>query len=549
MIHGRMLRTLLVGLLMLGSAANAKKFAAVPGEYVVKLKNQYSVLGTAQLERLLGAKVVEQLSPESNAVLVQRSVVEKAELAIAAMANSPGVEYAEPNYIYHTVGGVRSLPNDPRLNELWGMINTGQKSSGDMGEITGKAGVDIDAKRAWEIETGNNRVVIASIDTGVDFGLEDLAPNAWTNTAELNGRAGVDDDNNGVVDDVNGYNAINNSGNQTDDHGHGSHTSGTIAAKGNDGKGVVGVAWNAKVMGVKFLSASGGGTLADAVKAVDYTTRMKVDMTSNSWGGGGFSQSLYDAIARARDAGILFIAAAGNSGSDNDSDPEYPASYDLDNIVSVAAIDNAGDLAYFSCYGATTVDVGAPGVNVVSSTPNGYESWSGTSMATPHVTGVAALLKSANPNMGWAEIKERLIRTSKPLGSLRGKVASNGLVNAYHALTNTVPPGDPEDPFNWDKSAYNISTAHPYADKYTNSWTIKVNGAEKIALYFSRFETEQGYDKLTIKDGQGKEVAVWSGTKNGQFTPVIEGDTAVITFQTDDSINRYGFDIDGIAYK
>lgn len=549
MIHGRITKALILGLLGASFSAHAKKHDAVPGEYVVKLKSRFATMSVTQVERALGAEIVDHLSPASQAVLVRRPKVERAEFAVQAISQSPLVEYAEPNYIYRIVGGAQGLPNDPDLGKLWGMINTGQKSTGDMDDILGVAGIDIDAKRAWEIETGDQKVVIASIDTGVDYSLQDLAPNMWVNAAEKNGVAGADDDGNGVIDDIYGYNAITSGGDPKDDHGHGSHTSGTIAAKGNDGKGIVGVAWNARIMGVKFLSASGGGTLADAIKAIDYTTAMKVDMTSNSWGGGGYSEALYESIKRARDAGILFVAAAGNSGSNNDTDPEYPASYDLDNIISVAAIDNAGQLAYFSCFGRESVDVAAPGVNVYSTTPGGYESWSGTSMATPHVSGVAALLISANPGMTYQQVRERIIKTSKPLGSLRGRVANAGLVNAYHALMNTMPPSDPNDPFSWDKQGIKISTPHPYVDKYKNSWTVKVDGAKKIALYFSKFDTELGYDKVEIKDGNGKVIATLSGSRDDSFSPVIEGDTAVVTFTSDDSATRYGFDIDGVAYK
>lgn len=549
MIHGRIAKALALGLLMVASAAHARKIESVPGEYVVKLKSRFSTMSNAQLESALGSQVVEHLSAESRAVLVRRTQVERSVSAIAALKSSSLVEYAEPNYIYRATGGVESLPNDPELTQLWGMINTGQKSTGDAGEIQGVAGIDIDAERAWQIETGSGKVVVAGIDTGIDYALPDLAANMWTNEAEANGTAGVDDDGNGIVDDIHGYNAITNNGEMKDDHGHGSHTAGTIGAKGNDGAGIVGVAWDVKLMGVKFLSAEGGGSLADAIKAIDYTTKMGVDMTSNSWGGGGYSQALYDAIKRAGDAGILFVAAAGNSAADNDTDPEYPASYDLDNIVSVAAVDAAGQLAFFSCYGKTTVDVAAPGVNVYSTTPAGYDSWSGTSMATPHVTGVAALLKSANPEMSAAEIKARLIKSARPLASLRGRVASNGMVNAYHALMNTVPPADANDPFTWDKSAEQISSPHPYTDKYKNTYTVRVEGAKKIAIHFSRFDTELGYDKVTIKDGNGTVVAVLSGKRDDSFSPVIEGDSAVIEFVTDDSATYYGFDIDGIAYK
>jgi thermitase len=549
MIQGRILKVLSLGLLGVAFSAHAAKYEAVPGEYVVKLKNSFVTMSAGDIGRSMEAEVIERLSPESRSILIRRPQVERAEFAVRALKQNPLVEYAEPNYIYRIVGGATSLPNDPKLNKLWGLHNTGEKSNGDMGEISGKAGIDIDAHRAWEIETGNGKVVIASIDTGVDYTIEDLAPNMWVNEAEKNGRAGIDDDNNGVIDDIHGYNAITGGGDPKDDHGHGSHTSGTIAARGNDGKGVVGVNWDAKIMAIKFLAAEGGGTLDDAVKAIDYAIKMKADIMTNSWGGGPYTQSLYDAIKRAKDAGILFVAAAGNAGTNVDESPEYPAAYDLDNILSVAAIDNAGEMAYFSCYGKKAVDVAAPGVNILSTVPGGYEAWSGTSMAAPHVTGVAALLKAANPDLGWMEIKERIMKTAVPLGSLRGKIATGGLVNAYNALTNTMPEADPNDPFNWDKDSIRVSTPHPYADNFKETYTVKKEGATKIAIYFSKFDTEQGYDKVEIKDGAGQVVAVMSGLHDDTFTPVIEGDTATVTIIADDTASRYGFDIEGVAYK
>ncbi|MBX7230681.1 MAG: S8 family serine peptidase [Bdellovibrionales bacterium] len=555
MNQGRMRPILLSMVLMTCNGALAKskmpnRPSAVPGEYVVKLKNNnMAVLSNVYLESVLKAQVVERLSPASNAILVRRPLVEKTSSGIKALLSNKLVERAEPNYLYYVVGGTSELPNDPELGKLWGLINTGQKSVGDMGEIESKPGIDIDVQRAWQLETGNRDVVVASIDTGVDYSLPDLAENMWVNEVEKNGLPNVDDDGNGVLDDVYGFNAIKNNGDTKDDHGHGSHTSGTIAARGNDGLGLVGVAWNTRVMSVKFLSASGSGTLADAIKAIDYTTQMKVTMTTNSWSGGNFSQELYDSIKRARDAGILFVAAAGNDSADNDSTPGYPASYDLDNIISVAAIDSRGELAEFSSYGKTSVDVAAPGVNVLSTTPNGLVSWSGTSMATPHVTGVAVLLKSAFPEMTYSDIKARIIKTARPLSSLRGKMVSSGLVNAYYALTDTPAPLDPEDPINWQKVTAEASTPHPYANLYKNSWTLHVDGAVKLSLHFSKFRTEASYDRVTFKDANGKVFGSWSGKKDDSFSPVVVGDTVVVEFLSDDTVNEYGFDVDAIAYQ
>lgn len=551
-IQGRIVNALGMGILLLGfsQASTAKTpVEAVPGEYVVKLKSGVSTMSMGSLSQALGGQVVEKISPQSEAVLLRRQMLENSSFVINALEQNPYVEYAEPNYIYRVVGGTTKSPSDPELGKLWGLINTGQEVSGDMPAVLGKPGIDIDAKRAWEVETGSRDVLVAVIDTGVDYTIADLRPNMWTNAAELNGTAGVDDDNNGFVDDVYGYDFANKDGDPKDDHGHGSHVSGTIAGNGDDGVGVVGVAWKAKVMGIKFLSASGGGTLEDAVKSIDYATQMGAQIMSNSWGGGGYSQALYDSIERANKKGILFVAAAGNSSSNNDEDPGYPASYDNSNIISVAAIDSTGQLASFSSYGKTSVDVAAPGVNIYSTIPGGFDAWSGTSMATPHVSGVAVLLLAKEPNLSLADLRERIIKTARPLAALNRKVASGGLVNAYHALTNTMPPADPDDPFQWDKKDHRLSSPHPYKDKFSQSWTVEVPGAKRIALYFSKFETETGYDKLTFKDANGKVVAVWSGNNTDSFSPVIEGSTVVITLETDDSQTGYGFDLDSVAYQ
>lgn len=548
MIQGRALKVagLCAMLLSLaGPAQAAPKVQAVPGEYVVRLKDTMSTMSLSTLSQTLGGEVVEKLSPQSNAILVRRNALEREDFVINSLKNNPYVANAEPNFIYTIDSTPSSMPNDPELSRLWGLVNTGQKD----GSAEGVAGIDVDAKRAWEIETGSRDVLVAVIDTGVDYDIADLTPNMWANAGELNGTAGVDDDNNGFVDDIYGYDFANNDGDPKDDHGHGSHVSGTIGGMGNDGAGIVGVAWNVRIMGIKFLSAAGGGTLADAIKSIDYATQMGADIMSNSWGGGGFSEELKLAIERAHDAGILFTAAAGNSRQNNDANPTYPATYDVDNIISVAAIDNRGNLASFSCYGRTTVDVAAPGVNILSTTPNGLRSWSGTSMATPHVSGVAALVLSHEPGMSMADLRDRIINTARPLTRLRSKVASGGIVNAYHALTNTKAPSDPDDPFNWDKNTYDIKTSHPYADNFEQTWTVQVPGANRVSVYFSRFETERGYDKLTFKDAAGNVIDVWSGEYDASFSPVVEGDTVIMTFTSDESQNKHGFDVEAVAYQ
>ncbi len=525
------------------SMAFASEPEAVPGEYLVKLRPAFaSVKSDFQaLSRELGMYVKSSLS-DSPWVLVQGASFEQSSFALKSLSQNEMVEAAEPNFIYRT----SRKSDDPMLEQLWGLINFGQADSTG---AAGVSGVDIGIEKAWDIQTGSRKIVVAVIDTGLDYILPDLAANAWTNDAEKNGQAGVDDDGNGVVDDIYGYNAVTNSGDPKDDHGHGSHCSGTIGGRGNDGVGLVGVNWDVRLMGVKFLTAGGSGTLADAVKAIDYATKMGANVLSNSWGGGGVSQALKESIERANAKGVLFVAAAGNDGSNNDAVPSYPASYEVPNVLSVAAINNKGELAYFSNFGKRSVHVGAPGVNVVSSTPAGYKSWSGTSMATPHVSGIAALLLAQEPGITHLEVRERLIKTAKPISGLRGKVASNGLVDAYNVLTNTIAPPDPNDPANWQYVNATASTVHPYQANGVEEFEISVPGASEMALYFSKFDTERGFDFVELYDRAGALVTKLSGTNDDSHSPTVRGDYIRVKIKADDSVQKYGFDITRVYFR
>jgi subtilisin family serine protease len=345
--------------------------------------------------------------------------------------------------------------NDPYFNQLWGM-----RSSSSYG---------IGAVSAWEKTTGNKQTVVAVIDTGVDYNHPDLIDNMWINSGEIPGN-GIDDDGNGYIDDYHGWNAMTTGGNPMDDVGHGTHCSGTIGGRGNNSQGVVGVNWQVSIMPVKFLGPQ-GGTTYDAIEAVNYVTDQKlrgvnIVLSSNSWGGGGYDQFLYNAIERAKNTGILFVAAAGNGGSDglgdnNDYTPSYPASYNLDNIVSVAAISSNGALTGFSNFGASSVDIAAPGYGIVScnlSTGSVYSSMSGTSMATPHVSGALALLYSYNPNLTWSDLKNILLQTKYAVSSLSGKVLSGGIVNVSAMLDAAYLPGQTPVP---TATATNTSTPQP----------------------------------------------------------------------------------------
>lgn len=523
-------------------------FAAdsVPGEYVVQLKNQ---LSRAKIAEVFGAQSITMI--RKDIVLVKKSTSRSSASVLKELNSNPLVKVAEPNYIYT----ISKSPADPSYGKLWGLSNSGGLDSANH---QGVAGMDLNTEKAWDITTGSKNVVVAVIDTGIDASHPDLKNNIWTNEAEENGKAGVDDDGNGYVDDVHGYDFVKNSGTVIDENGHGSHCAGTIGAEGSNGVGVAGVNWNVRMMAIRFLDANGSGTLDNAIKAIDYARKNGVQIMSNSWGGGSYSALLEKAIKDSNDAGILFVAAAGNASNNNDTRPSYPSSYRVDNIVSVAAVDNAGELALFSNYGATSVHVAAPGVHIYSTTMGGgYKDLSGTSMATPHVSGVAALVL-ANENCQSSpctpfnpkELRDRLINTSRTLASLRGSVVSEGIVDAYAALTNQKPPPDPNDPANWStQSAVSISTPHPYAGESAQSYEVSVPGAKEIALHFSKFETEAVYDALKVYDASGTEIGNISGVQSGRYSGPYKTDKLTLVFHPDASLPGYGFDIDHVKYR
>ncbi|WP_120796899.1 S8 family serine peptidase [Thiocapsa rosea] len=356
-------------------------------------------------------------------------------IIVKAIAAWPEVEYAEPDYVVHAA----VLPNDTMFSSLWGLRNTGQTG--------GTPGADINATEAWDTFTGDATVVVGVIDTGIDYNHPDLAANMWVNPGEIPGN-GIDDDGNGYIDDIHGINAITGSGNPMDDQSHGTHCAGTIGAVGNNSRGVVGVAWNVKLMALKFLDAGGYGYTSDAVEALEYATRMKTDynvnikITSNSWGGGGYSQSLADAITASDAAGILFVAAAGNSSVDTDTYPHYPSSFQIPNVISVASSDHMDALSWFSNYGATSVHLAAPGSDIYSTVPgNSYASYSGTSMATPHVAGAAALLWGYEPGFSLADVKSTLLNTVDTGAAFIGRTVTGGRLNLKSALN--CDPGTP----------------------------------------------------------------------------------------------------------
>jgi subtilisin family serine protease len=409
-----------------------------PGEVIVKYRDDASAASRAAVQRGLGAARADVLRAargrSAETVLLRLPAGVDVATAVGALQTDPSVEYVEPNWIYQHA----ATSNDTRYldGSLWGMY-------GDAGTPANAFGSQ--AAEAWAAGRADcGDVWVGIIDEGYMWSHEDLAANAGKNPGEVAGN-GLDDDSNGYVDDVYGWDFAGGDSSVFDgtDDDHGTHVAGTIGGVGGNGKGVAGVCWNVRLIGAKFLGRR-GGTTANAVKAVDYMTDLKTRhglnlvATNNSWGGGGFSQALQDAIERANQAGILFIAAAGNSAYDCDSGSScYPAEYPNANVVAVASITSSGAMSSFSSYGADTVDICAPGSGIWSTVPtrpprgsrtpgSGYASYSGTSMATPHVAGAAALYKASHPSASAQDVKSALLGSAVPTASCDGKVASDG---------------------------------------------------------------------------------------------------------------------------
>lgn len=410
--------------------------AHVPGELLVQYRAGVTPASrTRPLTGIYAADVVQTLRAgaqrrdgRGDLVRVRFSRTIDIAAAMRALQADPAVDFAEPNWLYTT----QDVSDDPYYTsgQLWGMQGAGTTPANPYGS---------GAAAAWEAgKTCSSDVVVGVIDEGMHVRHKDLRDNVWANPGEIAGN-GVDDDGNGYIDDVNGWDFVGDDASvfdgRSDDHG--THVSGTIAARGGNAQGVAGVCWNLQLISAKFLGA-GGGTTADAILAVDYMTDLKTRRglnlvaTNNSWGGGGFSQGLKDAIDRAGAADILFVAAAGNSGANMETTNFYPAGYDSENIISVANITSTGNLSGSSNYGATRVDLGAPGTGIWSTVPgrfkfqSKYASYSGTSMASPHVAGAVALYKSLNPGATGAQIKAAILAATIPTPSLAGKTVTGG---------------------------------------------------------------------------------------------------------------------------
>jgi subtilisin family serine protease len=418
-------------------------------EVLVRFRHGVSEERIQSIAARLHDRVEDEIESVDGLVAVEDENGETQDQVVRDYASLPEVEYAEPNEVIQaepdadtpaaldsSASGARLVadldggPNDPLLNEQWGLINTGQRD--------GKAQADISALTAWSKTTGTDKVVVAVLDSGVDYTHPDLMNNIWHRPPDMEMYF---DRQLGVIDDYNGFSAVGTEDRDPmDENGHGTHCAGIIGAEGDNAEGIAGVNWQVEIMPLKFMGRGGFGTTKDAIEAINYTVERKHDgvnvrVISASWGSRQKSKALEDAIRKAGEADILFVAAAGNDSEDADRTPHFPANYQLPNVISVAALDRNDRLASFSNYGAKNVHVAAPGKEILSTWLDGqYEEHSGTSMATPFVAGVAALVLSVEPNLSVKELRERLFTTVDKLDTLQGKVSTGGRVNAARAV-------------------------------------------------------------------------------------------------------------------
>jgi thermitase len=410
-----------------------------PGFTVDRIKSIASAKNdrlTDEIEAVSGLTFIDDLdNADAQAVANQYS------------AMTDAVVYAEVNYQIKLDDPVQKevprqlvlrepaadLPNDPMFGEQWALNNLGQDG--------GKKRADIDALEAWATTKGSEEVVVAVLDTGVDYNHPDLVGNMWVRPASL---PPYTDDELGTFNDLNGYNGTDKDTDPMDDNGHGTHCAGIIGAEGDNGEGITGINQKVQIMPLKFLGRGGFGSTNDAIEAINYAIDRKkngvnVRIISASWGSTAKSKALEDTIGAAGEAGILFVAAAGNDGSNNDSRPHYPSNYDLPNVISVAALDRNDQLASFSNYGVKTVHVAAPGKEILSTwLGDGYREASGTSMATPYVSGIGALIIASDPSISMKNLRARVLGSADELDSVKGKVVTGGRVCAANSLGNIV---------------------------------------------------------------------------------------------------------------
>jgi subtilisin family serine protease len=510
----------------LGPKPDLRNASFQPGQILVETEDGLPADSIKSVNRRNDASVEDSI-PHSRISLVDLPEGLSVAGAIQEYRAAPKVKYAEPNYQVVS-SALAPTPNDPSFPKMWDAKNRGQYG--------GTFDADIDAPEAWAAETGSAQTVVAVIDTGMDINHKDLRDNIWTNPGEVPGN-GIDDDRNGYIDDVHGWDFYHDDASVFDNANqdtHATHVAGTIAAEGNNTIGVTGIDWQAKIMPLKFIGPENASNIADAVAAINYSIAEGAKISNNSWGYEFApccpSKILQDAIDNADRAGQLFVVAAMNGGADfvgddNDQTPVYPSSYTNSNIISVAATNDKDALTSFSNYGATSVDLAAPGMDILSTLPgNNYGFGYGTSMATPHVTGVAALLKSQSPQLSDEGIKARILDSVDKKASLRGKMVSEGRLNAAKALgANTSPVIIGQKPrVRAGRASFSATVRDDETDLTKDQISLYLDGERKFSFSYDQATDKLGYRttklasrrhniKIVAQDAQAlQESRTWS---------------------------------------
>lgn len=548
------MRRFLPLLLLLSACYSAEEIGlnadgTVAGEFVVGIADTASEADLQTAAEALGLELVDARGSDRLAVVRDPEDRDPAEV-LDQLQQSEAVDFAEAQVQYELL----FTPNDFG-SYLWGLDNDGSNG--------GTAGADVGAFEAWDIASGEG-VLVAVIDTGIDTDHEDLRPNLWVNPGEVPGN-GVDDDGNGYVDDVHGYDFVFRDGDPDDRVGHGTHVAGTIAAAGNDNYGVPGLAFGSRVMALKLMDVNAGGSAYAAAEAINYAVNEGADVINASWGSYGWSTALRNAIRYAESRGVVFVAAAGNEGNDNDRNPMYPASYEVSNVVSVAASDRRDQLANFSNYGQN-VHLSAPGVEIVS-TWIGQDGWQwqdGTSMASPHVAAAAAVVRQASPGTTPAQVRDLFMATGTRLASGDGWIRSGARLDLAAALHRLVgAPSDQDDPDDeppapvepppapeWTFVPFPVESPHPYDNDWSGQIGIDApEGATEIKLHFARIDVEAGYDFVQAKSPDGTKLAEWTGDLGEVESAALPGSEIRLWMFTDGSVTDWGIRLDGFSWR
>lgn len=495
------------------------------GEFIAQLKESSSINDLKGLSDYS----IETFSSAQNLILL-KSIKTKSDSPsnralddlsdLSSLQKIEDFNYVEPNFVLRLIKPIQKIRmSDPSLES-----STQSSSQWGLGNIF--------ASQAWNLSRGSQNVVVAVVDTGIDPTHYELKNNMWTDRNSSS--------------TIYGYNARSPLQTPFDDNGHGTHVAGVIGANAENNSGIQGINWRVKLMAIKFLSKEGSGSVSDAIKGLEWAVNKGAHILNNSWGGGDYSRSLDETIRWSSSKGVLFVAAAGNESQDLDAKPGYPASYKHSNMVVVGALAQNERLAGFSNYGKGTVHIAAPGSKILSTVPGGkFESWDGTSMAAPHVSGVLALLKSKFPSDSMSSLKAKLLNGVTYNPWIRRQIANEGSsLNAFKALNGNTQPKPVEPPSQgWSPAqAINIASPSPYPLSYEESWQIKHPGAKFIKIFFKQFEVEKNYDFLRIYDGNGTLIDVMTGSHySGIWSAVIPGESATLTLTTDKMISKKGF--------